>query len=341
MGRLERAMTIGAGVGVGALLARTWMRAGRRYELRDRTVLITGSSRGLGLALAREFARRGAKLALCARDADELNAAREELAASGAEAFASPCDITDPEQVKEFLAKVADRFGEVDVLVNNAGVLEVGPLEAMTPQDFEEAMRTHFYGPLNLTLSLVPAMRRRRDGRVVNISSIGGLIAVPHLLPYAASKFALTGFSEGLRTELAADNVWVTTVCPGLMRTGSPRHAWFKGHPLKEYRWFLFGATLPVLTVDPARAAKKIVDACVQGRALLVVGAHFKAAAKLHALFPELTSGLLAVVDELLPRAFDGTREKVEGTDLEPPRGGGIVDRLNRFAARRFNEYAR
>src|SRR5262249_50390239 len=146
-----------------------------------------------------------------------------------------PCDITDRERVEEMVAVVQYRWGPVDVLINNAGTISVGPVETMTLDDYRRAMRTHFWGPLYTIHAVLPAMRRRGTGRIVNISSIGGKVSVPHLLPYNASKFALVGYSEGLRAELARDGIVVTTVCPGLMRTGSPRHAFFKGRHRAEY----------------------------------------------------------------------------------------------------------
>lgn len=330
-----------SGIGTGLFATRALLRAGRRYGFHGKTVLITGGSRGLGLAMAREFARRGSRLAICARDEDELELARRDLEQRGAEVMAVPCDITRPGEAEELARKVCERFGCVDVLVNNAGIIEVGPLESMSLEDFEAAMRVHFYGPLQLTLAVVPEMRRRRDGRVVNISSFAGRVSVPHLLPYCASKFALTGLSEGLRAELARDNVIVTTVAPGLMRTGSTRHAWFKGHPLQEYKWFRATATLPLVAMDPERAAGRIVDACQRGTAELILTPHAKLLVKAKALFPELVTDLMELADRVLPDGFDGSAEKVEGAELEPPRGGSLIDRLSRLAAMRFNEYAR
>src|SRR5205823_4029010 len=135
------------------------------------------------------------------------------------------CDVTHRREVTQFVRATRERFGRIDVLVNNAGTIEVGPMEVMTLDDYDRAMKTHFWGPLYMVLAVLPELRKRREGRIVNVSSIGGKISVPHLLPYCASKFALTGFSQGLRAELAKDGIVVTTVCPGLMRTGSPLNA--------------------------------------------------------------------------------------------------------------------
>src|SRR5215218_7370804 len=235
-----------AAAGAGAYLAaRAVYRKFGGYDFEGKTVLITGGSRGLGLVLARGFAAEGANVAICARDPQELERARADLASRGARALAFPCDVTDRAQVKELVEVVTRHFGRIDVLVNNAGVIEVGPLEVMTLEDYEEAMKTHFWGPLYATLAVLPEMRGRRDGRIVNIASIGGKISVPHLLPYSASKFALVGLSEGLHHELAAEGINVTTVCPGLMRTGSPRQADVKGQVRKELAWFSISDALP------------------------------------------------------------------------------------------------
>ena len=122
----------------------------------------------------------------------------------------------------------------------------------MTLADYQEAMSVHFAAPLIATMAVLPAMRAGGGGRIVNISSIGGKVPAPHMLPYVASKFALTGFSEGLRVELEKENIFVTTVCPGLFRSGSPRNAFFKGRYEDEYAWFATSDVLPVMSIDRA-----------------------------------------------------------------------------------------
>ncbi len=220
------------------------------YDFKNKTVLITGGSRGLGLVLAREFAREGARrLAICARDERELGQARMDLEKFGVEVMAVQCDLTNKQDVNEMVAAINRRFGHIDVLVNNAGVIQVGPLEVMTNEDFELAMNAHFWAPLHTIMAVLPSMRQRKAGRIVNITSIGGKVSVPHLVPYSASKFALVGLSKGLRAELAKDGITVTTICPGLMRTGSPRNADFKGQHRFEYAWFSISDALPLKTL--------------------------------------------------------------------------------------------
>jgi short-subunit dehydrogenase len=330
-----------AAAGVGALLAtRALVRRWSEYDLRGKTVLITGGSRGLGLVMACEFAREGARLAICARDEGELERARADLKKLGAQVIAVPCNVTERTQVNEMVSVVTDHYGQVDVLVNNAGVIQVGPVEVMTLEDYDEAMRVHFWAPLYTTLAVLPEMRRRREGRIVNISSIGGKISVPHLVPYSASKFALVGLSEGLRAELQKDGVRVTTVCPGLMRTGSPRNATFKGQHRAEYAWFSISDALPVTAMMAERAARQIVDACKRGDAEIVLSIQAQLAVKFHALFPGLTQDLLGLVNRVLPGPGGIGRKRAKGKNSQSELSPSWLTVLNEKAAQRNNEVA-
>jgi len=322
----------------GAFLVKSALSRMFEYNLKDKTVLITGGSRGLGLVMAREFAREGARLAICARDEQELEQARIDLEALGAEVFAVPCDITNKQDVTEKVAAVNSHFGSIDVLVNNAGVIQVGPLEVMTSEDFELAMKAHFWGPLNMIMAVLPSMRQRKSGRIVNITSIGGKVAVPHLVPYSASKFALVGLSKGLRAELMKDGIVVTTICPGLMRTGSPRNADFKGQHRLEYAWFSISDALPLLTVSAENAARQIVRACKRGQTELVISVPAKVAVLFESLFPEAMYGILAAVNQLLPEAGGVGTQRVKGRNSTSSWSPSWLTTLNEEAAVRNNE---
>ena len=201
---------------------------------------------------------------------------------------------------------MVQRYGTIDVLVNNAGIIQVGPLEHMRPSDFEEAMAVHFWGPLHTILAAIPHMRRHGGGRIVNISSIGGKVGVPHLVPYCASKFALTGLSDSLRGELAKDRIYVTTVCPGMMRTGSPFNAWFKGRYRDEFTWFVLSDSIPVMSIDSGRAAAQVIDACRHGDAELVISWPAKLAVIANAVLPEAVAlGMNLANRILLPGPVD------------------------------------
>ncbi len=178
-------------VGVGAITAYTiWGKPKPKYDFQGKVVLITGGSRGLGLVLAREFALEGAKLAICARDSEELKRAKSDLENRGAEVLDIVCDVRNQNEVDRMIEEVCRHYGQIDVLINNAGVIQVGPLEVQTKKDFEDAMNVHFWGPYYTMSAVIPQMRERGEGKIVNISSIGGKMNVPHLAPYCASKFA-------------------------------------------------------------------------------------------------------------------------------------------------------
>ncbi|HEX5875033.1 MAG TPA: SDR family oxidoreductase [Pyrinomonadaceae bacterium] len=322
----------------GALLVKSTIDRLREYDLRNKTVLITGGSRGLGLVLAREFAHEGSRLVLCARDEQELEYARMDLGELGAEVMTVKCDVRNKDDVADMIAAVESRFGGVDVLVNNAGVIQVGPIEVMTHEDFELAMKAHFWGPLNTIMAVLPSMRARRQGRIVNISSIGGKVSVPHLVPYNASKFALVGLSKGLRAELKKDGIVVTTICPGLMRTGSPRNAEFKGKHRLEYAWFSISDALPMLTVSAENAARQIVSACKRGRAELVISVPAKLAVLFEALFPEAMYDLLGLVNQFLPGPGGVGTERMKGRESESAWSPSWLTVLNEEAALRNNE---
>jgi short-subunit dehydrogenase len=334
---LDLFVAVGAALGAVAL-ARAMARSRRQFDFRGAVAVVTGGSRGLGLVLARELARQGAKVAICARDGAELERARTQLQASGAEVLALACDVTARDQVDAMLAEVRSRLGPVDVLVNNAGTIQVGPMEEMTAEDYEHALRVHFWGPLYTTFGVLPEMRRRRAGRIVNIASIGGKISIPHLLPYSASKFALVGFSEGLRGALARDDVYVTTVCPGLMRTGSPRNAWFKGQHREEFAWFSVADALPVVTMAATRAARRIVAACRDGDAELLMPFSTMAAVKLNALLPGVGADIMSLAERLLPGPGGIGTEMRRGAESESGWSPSVLTILGDRAAARNNE---
>ena len=294
-----------AAAGLTLWTIRRRLRAMRHISFEDRVVVITGGSRGLGLVLARELAAEGAIVVLLARDEETLQQAVADIIDQGGRARGFTCDVTDRHQVQSTIDEIVEELGWIDVLINDAGIIDVGPLDHMMIDDFDRAMDTHFRGPLYTTLAALPHMRRGGARRIVNISSIGGRIAVPHLLPYSASKFALTGLSEGLRAELARQGFLVTTVCPGLMRTGSTYNARFKGQHRREFAWFHISGSLPLLSIDARRAAHQIIEACRRGDAMLTLTLPARLAVFLQAVTPGFVAGVMSLANRLLPRPTD------------------------------------
>ena len=308
-----------AGALLGAWLAIRVIRTSR-YSVRDKVAVITGGSRGLGLVLARHICAQGGSVALIARDPDELARAKADLAPRGGAVLTIECDLLDARQIQSAVRQIIDRFGKIDILINNAGIIEVGPLENMTREDFDRAMRLHFWAPFELIAQVVPEMRIWGGGRIVNVSSIGGKVAVPHLAPYSASKFALTGFSDAIRAELARDNIHVTTVAPGMMRTGSHVNAKFKGKHDMEFAWFAASAGAPLISMNADRAARKILAACRRAQPSLTLTFAARGAILGNALFPNLTGYVMHLVNRFLPKPSGA-----EGNQL---RSGSEVRRL-------------
>jgi NAD(P)-dependent dehydrogenase (short-subunit alcohol dehydrogenase family) len=311
MTKTQETMLAASALTVGAALLTRGLRAARAIDFTGCSTIITGGSRGLGLLVARELGRQGARITIAARDQAELDRARDDLAERGVEVATVVCDVGNRDEAQKLVDDVVARTGRVDVLINNAGVIQVGPLEHMERADFEQAMAVHFWGPLQTMTAALPVMRRQRAGRIVNVSSIGGKIGVPHLTPYCASKFALTGLSESIRAEVAKDGIFVTTVCPGLMRTGSPFNAWFKGRYREEFAWFAISDSIPVATIDAARAAAQIVDACRHGDAELVISWPAKLAVIANAVLPQSVALGMDLANRMLlpqPTGEDGNR---------------------------------
>lgn len=278
--------------------------AGERDPERP-TVLVTGGSRGLGLAICRRYAAQGARVALCGRDEVALERARSELAEEGAKVLALACDVADPAAVHQLVTSVSERLGSVDVLVNNAAVMTVGPASLQGVVEMERLMDVAFWGAVHASFEVLPAMRSRRAGTIVNITSIGGRVSAPHLIGYSAAKAAFLSFSEGLAAEERRQGIHVLTVIPGFIRTGSEVRARIVGDEAAERRWFELGGRLPLASIDPERAAERIVEAAERGRRALVLTPLAHLVSRTAALSPTLTALVLDGVNRLLPAPPD------------------------------------
>ncbi|QNF32004.1 SDR family oxidoreductase [Adhaeribacter swui] len=327
-----------ATAGVGAILAiRALAREQNKYSFRDKVVVITGGSRGLGLVLARQLAAEGARLAICSRTEDQLKRAEQELTQKGAEVLALPCDVTNRVQAEQFIQRVIKYYGRIDVLINNAGIIQAGPLADMTLTDFEEAINTHFWAPLYTMWATVPHMKERSQGRIVNIASVGGKVSIPHLVPYSASKFALVGLSNGFRQELKKDGILVTTVNPGLTRTGSNLNIKVKGQSEKEYAWFTTAGASLLISSSVEKTAGKIINACRYGEAEVLTNVPAKILALANQVLPELTSDALSLTNKVLP-AENGNETNTRGFENESDLIPDHLQERGRRAARENNE---
>ncbi len=297
-----------AAAGAVALGWLTWHGLGKNSlrgdNLHDEVALVTGGSRGLGWLIARELGRNGCQIAICARDEAELAAAEQRLQAEGIHVFTVRCDLKDPAAITAMVDAVTAHYGRIDILVNNAGIIQVGPVEQMEEVDFHAAMDVIFWGTQRTTAAVLPQMLQRRRGRIVNITSIGGLVSVPHLLPYSAAKFATVGLSQGLHEELRGKGIHVTTIAPSTLRTGSHLQAQFHGNRAAEYTWFGLSASLPFISTSAETAAAVVVGAIKRRTAFQYIGWPAHLAGRVHGLLPGVTATLLSLVDRYgLPKS--------------------------------------
>jgi NAD(P)-dependent dehydrogenase (short-subunit alcohol dehydrogenase family) len=327
---MKRALAVGAA----AFAAEKVAKRVTAIELAGKVAVVTGGSRGLGFELCRQLRAQGARVATCARGEEQLMTARAKL---GDDVVAIPCDVGDRAQVENFVAEVEDALGPIDVLINNAGVIAVGPWQTQTIDDFREMMDIQFWGVVHATLAVLPSMVDRGGGRIANITSIGGKVSVPWLLPYNSAKFAAVGFSEGLRAELAGTGVKVTTVVPGLMRTGSFLAAYFKGDkPTLEYSLFAPLSGTPATTVSAERAARRIITALRRGDPEITLGLHAKLAARANGVLPGTVQTALALVARALPEVR-GT-DRLRGSEIDSAVDDLPLTAPGRRAAERLNQ---
>ncbi len=323
-------------LGAGLLLGTTRLLGELRKEkLNGKIVLITGGSKGLGLALAQEYGGQGAQIAITARSEEELQEAQRLLREQGISAYTHPCDVSKQDEVNQLIHDVTNHYGQIDVLVNNAGIIAIGPFNTLTIEDFQETMNSMYWGTVYASLAVIPQMQRRKTGHIVNITSVGGKVSIPRLLTYSSAKFATIGFSEGLHAEIAQDGIKVTTVAPGLMRTGSHVGALAKGDTHEQdYTLFSFMADTPGLSVSAKRAAKQIVAATQRGDAELIISLPAQILSAFHGLFPGTTSQILAGVNRLLPKTDGTNKERYSGKESRTP-----ITKFNAIGNKTANEY--
>jgi len=330
--KTESSLALGL-LGAAVVARSAWNARQRQTAMRGKVTVVVGGSRGLGLEIARQFGLAGAHLVLASRNEEELRNALGKLHEEGAipngnAAHIVVTDISKKADCDALIASATERYGRVDVLVNCAGTMLVAPMEDQTAEAFHEAMDINFYGQVYTIQAVLPQMLERGSGHIVTIASIGGKIAVPHMLPYVASKFALVGFSEGLHAELRHKGIRVTTVCPGLLRTGAHVQVKFAGDVEKEYRWFKFGATVPGVSISSRGAARKIFEATVAGKAEITITPQAWLGARLVGIAPGASQVFAAAMNALVLPEANGNRQTLLGSELEARRKGSWSEHL-------------
>jgi short-subunit dehydrogenase len=289
-----------------------------RPALSESVVVITGASSGIGRATALAFAAGGAAVVVCARREAPLESVVEQCRSLGAEALAVPADVRDETSMRAVTRRALDRFGRIDVWVNNAGVGALGGFEAVPPEVFRGVVETNFFGCVHGTRAVLPHFTAQGHGIVINLASMLGKMAMPYYTAYAASKFAVVGFGETLREELIGTGVDVVTIMPAVIDTPFFEHsANYTGRAVKPPR--------PVY--DPDDVARAIVGSARRPRREVFVGGAARAMNALHSIAPALyeqTARTMTDYDHFQDRTAGPTPGAVlapvpSGTDI---RGG-------------------
>ena len=229
-------------------------------SFKDKIVVITGASSGIGKAAAIEFAKRGAKLAIIARRKEKLEELQKLLAQFSTEVLVCPCDVSDKESVKKMSDIVLEKFGKIDILINNAGFAIYDTIANLTIEQIESQMQTNYFGMIYCTKNFLPILQKQNSGHIVNVASVAASFGLPGIAPYCASKFAMLGFSEGLKHELRGTNIGVTVVSPIMVRTNFFDHESFAKMPK-------YSPT----SLDPKTVANAIIRASESSRLEIIV----------------------------------------------------------------------
>lgn len=254
-------------------------------SFKGKTVVITGASSGIGAASCIEFAKRGANLALVARRKEKLEELEKTLAEFGISTLVCECDVSDKSQVKKMGSQVMEKFGRIDVLVNNAGFAIYGAVSDLTIEEIESQMQTNYFGMVYCTKIFLPKMLEQKSGHVVNVASVAASFGLPGIASYCASKFAMLGFSEGLKHELKGTGIGVTVVSPIMVKTSFFDHRSFEHMP--KYS----PTALSAKTV-----AKAIVSAASSSRLEIIVPPAIRCAVWVKQTFPYVINPILGSI---------------------------------------------
>jgi short-subunit dehydrogenase len=254
------------------------------------TVVITGASQGIGKAIALLFSQQGYNTVLASRTGDRLFALAQELKTAGHSVLAVPTDVRDPQQVQNLIDQALAEYGSVDVLVNNAGIYISGPADTFSLDDWHQAIDTNLWGYIHTIHALLPHLLEKKSGTIVNISSIGGKVPIPYLVPYSTSKFAVTGLTQSLQSELSPKGITVCGVYPNLIKSDFMERAIFRGKDAADEgdRRQQVEQVLSVPVVEkPEDVAKAVWDAVKHKKTEVVVGSASPTLVS-NRLFPDL-----------------------------------------------------
>src|SRR5574338_1399181 len=260
-------------------------------SFKDKIVVITGTSSGIGREAAHEFAKRGAKLVLVSRRKEKLEELQKTLSKFNTEILTIPCDVSNKDQVKKMIDQVLEKFGKIDILVNNAGFAIYGTVSKLTIEEIEAQMATNYFGMIYCTKNFLPTFQKQNSGHIVNVASVAASFGLPGIASYCASKFAMLGFSEGLKHELAGTKIGVTVVSPIMVKTNFFDHQSFEKMPK-------YSPT----ALDPKTVAKAVVSASQSSRLEIIVPNIIRLAVSAKHVIPFIVNPMMGAAFRKLKR---------------------------------------
>jgi len=264
-------------------------------DFKNKIILITGASSGIGKETAIEFAKLGANIILVARKKDKLEQVANELKKFNVSTLICQCDISKKDQVKEMSKTILEKFESVDILVNNAGFAIYGSVSDLTIDEIESQMETNYFGMIYCIKNFLPSMLKKKSGHIVNVASVAASFGLPGIASYCASKFAMLGFSEGLKHELKNTGVGITVVSPIMVRTNFFEHPSFENMPK-------FSPT----SLSSVTVAKAILKAANSPRLEIIVPSVVRGAVWMKNTFPYFINPILG---KSFKKQLDSTRK--------------------------------
>lgn len=247
----------------------------------NKTVVITGASSGIGKSTSFEFAKRGANLILVSRNQEKLNELENSLKKFNVKTMVCVCDVSNKTEVQKMSKLVLEKFSHVDILVNNAGFAIFDYVKNLTIEQIEDQMNTNYFGMIYCIKNFLPSMIDKNSGHIVNVASVAASFGLPGIAPYCASKYAMLGFSEGLKHELSSSNVDVTVVSPIMVRTNFFNHSSFKKIKKSSF------------SLSPETVAKTIVKASTSKRLEIIVPSFVRVAIWIKHTIPYVINPIL------------------------------------------------